>query len=249
LPAGDYYLRAFRDTDGNGFPDWFEAQGLHALNPVRLPPDVGTADIVLSDPDTDHDRLPDWWEMLHFNGLGQLADDDPDKDGRTNEDEYDLACDPLNDENVCELQLYTGWNLVSLSVVPDAAEPDAVFPRALVFHPVWEWLDQYIPAAEIVPKAGYWLCRRAHLGRVGEEPHVLQVHGEWVADRMCHLRGGWNMLGPVFECARPTHPDILGPVWLWDAEAAVYAPVGEGETLKTGCAYWVFAAKNCDIEL
>ena len=46
--------------------------------------------------DSDHDGLPDAWEMLHFGNLNQGANDDPDHDGLSNLLEYRLGSDPLN---------------------------------------------------------------------------------------------------------------------------------------------------------
>jgi hypothetical protein len=44
--------------------------------------------------DTDNDGLPDDWEMKYFTNLKQGPSDDPDKDGLTNIQEYQLGTDP-----------------------------------------------------------------------------------------------------------------------------------------------------------
>jgi hypothetical protein len=44
--------------------------------------------------DSDRDGMPDDWEELHFDGLTQGADGDPDDDGITNLDEYGSDSDP-----------------------------------------------------------------------------------------------------------------------------------------------------------
>ena len=45
------------------------------------------------DSDKDHDGLPDDWEIFFFGHLGYSGSDDPDGDGLTNKEEYDLSAD------------------------------------------------------------------------------------------------------------------------------------------------------------
>lgn len=49
---------------------------------------TGTIAVVADSGDTDGDGLPDDWELDHFDDLSQDGDDDPDKDGQSNMDEY-----------------------------------------------------------------------------------------------------------------------------------------------------------------
>ncbi|MBU0715478.1 MAG: hypothetical protein KJ964_08995, partial [Verrucomicrobia bacterium] len=91
-----YWIRAWRDSNGNGFNDFWEAQGGSAANPVYLNVDVTNADITLSDPDTDEDGLPDWWEMKWFASLVYGVGDDLDHDGLTNLQECQHGTDPGN---------------------------------------------------------------------------------------------------------------------------------------------------------
>ena len=68
LPAPtNYWFFAFRDSNGNASNDSWEAWGSYSNNPVYLTDDLTGVDITLIDPDTDRDRMPDWWEYLHFN--------------------------------------------------------------------------------------------------------------------------------------------------------------------------------------
>jgi hypothetical protein len=72
------YLFLPRPVDGNG-------DGLAKL-------DIGAHEYA----DSDADRLPDWWEMAHFGNLNQTANGDPDGDGLSNIEEYELGTDPAN---------------------------------------------------------------------------------------------------------------------------------------------------------
>ncbi len=74
-----YWLTAFRDSNGNGTNDYWEAKGTYLGNPIYLTNDVSGRNITLSDPaiDTDADGLPDWWEFKYVrnptNALDAMA--------------------------------------------------------------------------------------------------------------------------------------------------------------------------------
>jgi len=95
-----YWIRAWRDSNGNFSNDFWEAQGDCVTNPVYLAGDVANANVALSDPDTDSDGLPDWWEMKWFYSLNYGANDDPDGDGITNIQEYLYGTDPTSSGSV-----------------------------------------------------------------------------------------------------------------------------------------------------
>ena len=83
LPDGQFYLRAFIDSNNNGVCDDWESSGYLCardgtsadwLNPtpVTVGPAVGiaeTAEIYLEDADTDNDGLPDAWEYAAYGSL------------------------------------------------------------------------------------------------------------------------------------------------------------------------------------
>ena len=54
---------AWLDSNGNGSNDYWEAQGAASANPLCLTADLTGVNITLSDPDSDSDGLPDWWEL------------------------------------------------------------------------------------------------------------------------------------------------------------------------------------------
>lgn len=106
--APDAGADEFRDSDGDGLPDWWEARyagyaddadGLGPLDEYRLGSDPGN-------PDSDGDGLPDGWEASH--GLDPTDDGtrdpangtsgDPDADGIGNSDEMDFGLDPKADD-------------------------------------------------------------------------------------------------------------------------------------------------------
>lgn len=66
---------------------------LHQHNAQGHRYDVTTID--LSTDDTDHDGLPDAWELLNFGDLSQSGTDDTNGDGLTNAQKYQQGRDPL----------------------------------------------------------------------------------------------------------------------------------------------------------
>jgi uncharacterized protein (DUF2141 family) len=82
LVRGDYAIRAFVDSNGNGFADEWETQGVAELTataspnldgkaaPITVEDDVTGLMLVLHDRDTDNDLLPDAWEFWRNGNLG-----------------------------------------------------------------------------------------------------------------------------------------------------------------------------------
>lgn len=64
LPASNYWLKAFRDMDGDGSLGEIEARGEYPANPVEVAGQVAGVDITLTDPDSDGDGLSDYEEQL-----------------------------------------------------------------------------------------------------------------------------------------------------------------------------------------
>lgn len=91
----NWWVRAWRDSNGNRSNDALEAWGDYAGNPIWLTNSFTNAIVALADPDTDCDGMPDWWEVLQ--GLNTMFNDagaDPDLDGVSNRDEYQYGLTP-----------------------------------------------------------------------------------------------------------------------------------------------------------
>lgn len=95
-----YFTRAWRDTDGNGSNDVGEAQGTNS--PIWLNVNVSGITITLSDPDSDGDGMPDWWENSQGFNLHDALDamNDTDGDGITNKYEYLRNTSPTNASDI-----------------------------------------------------------------------------------------------------------------------------------------------------
>jgi hypothetical protein len=93
----DYHPYAFRDTDGDGTRDYWEAWGTHSNGLVTVNGPVSGFDIILSDPDSDSDGLADYVEL----GIGtDPFDTDTDNDGLTDGQEVNTySTDPLDTDS------------------------------------------------------------------------------------------------------------------------------------------------------
>ncbi|NOY79436.1 MAG: hypothetical protein GXP31_00375 [Kiritimatiellaeota bacterium] len=154
LPAATWYVRAFVDADGDFSPGPTEAAGTYP-SAVVLDSDVTGVDIALTDPDSDDDQLPDWWEQACFGNLDAGPLDDPDDDGSSNLDEYAQGSNPL----LRELTLTSGWNLISLPFRCSGPAATQLLGAHVVGR-MWCWRNgSYQPSDEIKPLEGYWVYR------------------------------------------------------------------------------------------
>lgn len=93
-PGGTYLISAFLDQNSNGTLEGTEWRGTFPGNPVVATGGPANINIILFDPtaDTDHDGMPDGWEMENGLTVGiHDADLDLDGDGLTNIQEYYLG--------------------------------------------------------------------------------------------------------------------------------------------------------------
>lgn len=137
--------------------------------------------------DSDRDGLPDDWEQLHFDGLGQGAAGDPDADGISNGDEYgtdadpNLAC-PVQDGHTYVVRTQVSGRVMTLQ--------DDVQVTTYVGNPVQHWTARYAGG-------GFW--RFVNAGR------VLQIEGSdtasgrplTVAAQTDALSQQWRIVGGI----------------------------------------------------
>jgi len=97
VPNGTYYLEGYIDSSGTAVGDL--AVGSYKTPIVISGANDSTSrNFSLTDPDSDQDGLPDWWERKQFGNLNQKANGDYEHDGYTNEWEYKNNTDPMNDD-------------------------------------------------------------------------------------------------------------------------------------------------------
>ena len=129
-----------------------------SLNAVSLTAQNGVIQVA---EDTDEDGLPDDWEVEHFGDLRFGANDDPDGDNVLNLEEFTGDSDPF----AIELELNSGWNLISLGVKKNDSQLETIFGDKITGL-AWLWdadIQRYIIAQEISPENGYWVYSKADL--------------------------------------------------------------------------------------
>ena len=150
----------------------------------------------------------------------------------------------LEPPRVLDLELEPGWNLVSLPMIPSRGRVYRLFNRQFL-GPVWEWGHdtrgdgEYSAADTAAPKVGMWVNWQ------GGSRAAFHVRGRPIRDAMVTLEAGWNLIGPIEECASP----FPHQVWGYDAAAQAYFHVPPGARLLPGKAYWVYSDTDQDIWL
>lgn len=138
-----------------------------------------------------------------------------------------------SDELVFDLAFHQGWNLLSLPIeplLPSVGDVLASDGEAATIHAgsvlAWDGAD-YAEVSVMEPCIGYWVH--------AVEPTVRLIEGMPVPQDELVLGLGLNLLGPARARAVPTHPALVGPVWVWDAETMRYRPA---ESLHPGLGHW-----------
>lgn len=114
-----YTIKAFMDLNSNGVCEAGESWGAYTGSPVRVNADLSGIGITLSDPDSDGDGLPDWWELRWFGSLNPQPYSDPNLNGTNNLAEYLNGTDPCNGvwvQSLTPAAVEVGWRADSAGI-------------------------------------------------------------------------------------------------------------------------------------
>ena len=92
---GDFHLRSWSPCIDAGSPDSnYENEPLPNGGRVNMGAYGNTVEAISASDDSDHDQLPDDWEVYWFTNLDQVPEGDPDGNGKTNLEEYRRGGNP-----------------------------------------------------------------------------------------------------------------------------------------------------------
>ena len=98
--AGEYTVSAYRDSNGNGMAEPWEAYGTYPASPLAVTGNMANVNITLQDPvtDTDDDGLTDYDEIYLYGSSWTNADTDA--DGMPDGDEVLAGSSPTNNASM-----------------------------------------------------------------------------------------------------------------------------------------------------
>ncbi len=111
-------------------------------------------ELLPDEPDSDGDGLADGWEIDNFLDPKRIdALEDEDGDGISNMQEFLDGSDPQE----YMLSLSVGWNLISLSTLPNVRNVHSILGEVLKGQ-VWVWKNnKFEPTNEFLPLYGHWV--------------------------------------------------------------------------------------------
>lgn len=207
--------------------------------------------------DEDENLLPDAWEAEYGgwlgggDGGGPQAEDDADGDGWDNLHEFLKNTDPTDPDSaplgrLFQLEVFSGWNLVSLPVAPEDADIGAALGEA-VTGAVWEWVTdaltgegKYRRAELLEPHVPYWMFARedAEIAIPGM-PHALDA---------VRMNEGWNAVGPGGPLHLPDGIREQAQVLYWNARTQGYDENVDG-VLEEGLGYWISLPEPAELDV
>ena len=146
-----------------------------------------------------------------------------------------------------DLDLKTGWNMVSVPLVADDMSRDAVFPGVAAVYTWNPVTKSYTVPTVIEPDKGYWVAATVE--------DTITVTGEPVEDWTQDVALGWNMIGSTYGDALATSylttettPDPLQrtAIYSWNPDTKSYQGVS---VITQGWGYWLASAADCTATL
>jgi len=162
--------------------------------------------------------------------------------------DYDAFAARLDSGTALHLDLKTGWNMVSVPVVPADTSRAAVFPPADVVA-VYTWnpgTKSYEVPTNIAPEVGYWVAVT--------EPKTITVTGTPKTTWTSSLTTGWNMVGSVYGdpvavgalVDDPSGSILDSAIYWWNPVSKSYETA---TSIVEGQGYWAATTQNCDLTM
>ena len=133
-----------------------------------------------------------------------------------------------------EIPLNTGWNLISLPIVPLDSSLSSLFPTAQI---AYEYNGQYLETSKLDPGKGYWV-------KVPSAT-TAAIIGEPVSGCSSALALGWNLMGAANCTVIPqtTPSGLISGIFDFNGSYQ------SATQLSAGFGYWVKADTACNFNL
>jgi hypothetical protein len=134
---------------------------------------------------------------------------------------------------VKNMELDSGWHMISLSVIPESPFLSDVFPSAVVVYR-YECDAGYVrvkPQEELEVGEGYWILLN--------EQRIYTLIGAFILEYSLPVEDGWYMIGGCTSDAKASGDNCnIGVIYGYE-QGSGYKRIQEGENLETGKGYWI----------
>jgi len=132
-----------------------------------------------------------------------------------------------------EFHLNQGWNLISIPVIPNNTDLNALFEDAEIAYCFIG--GEYVSVSVLQPGYGYWL-------KVPSDNSYI-IKGARFSNHAYLFKTGWQLIGPIFKETVHLKDNING-IYRYNGEYYDFV-----EHLQPGFGYWVNASKNFSITI
>ena len=227
VPTGRYFL------DLKDVPEWVVLN--QAIDVVS---NMTTELTVTYAADSDEDKMDDTWEVTNLGGTSAQPHFDRDGDGFSNVQEFRSGTDPLE----YAIPLSHGWNLLSLSTVPNMNSLDSIFAQVDVYPIGWSYTEIGWEQTQALLDSfsAYWAYQRGPADTVSISSETLEIDDETSLFEIS-LETGWNLISikrvpdDNSVAAMFNGVNISLPVWKWQNNRFVVA-----KNIEPLLGYWVY---------
>ncbi|MDR1761098.1 MAG: hypothetical protein LBR55_01465, partial [Bacteroidales bacterium] len=158
--------------------------------------------------------------------------------------EKDKTFEAINPTLTQTIELASGWNLISIYVVPENAAIEEIFAASMVAVDIIKNADGFYKPG--MPEALQSLTEmHAGYGYLVKmkSPVTLTVEGKAVLNVSIPLKQGWNLIGYPFAQPQAT-TDVLAPIWtntetIKNFDGFLDKTSGNLNTMKAGEGYYI----------
>lgn len=133
-----------------------------------------------------------------------------------------------------DINLNSGWDMISLPIIPDTTDLASLFPEAVI---AYAFDQSYQETTQLKPGKGYWIKTTSNL--------TYTITGQAFDYYSINLSQGWHLIGCVNDTVIPrTNPENQISV-IYGFDNFYYIT----NRLEKGKAYWIKVKESCELIL